>query len=57
MFTINIYTSLNPSSKRQSGEAITYNFDQTTGRIHNFYIQTLISNSTIDGSETGTVLE
>ncbi len=57
MFTLNIYTSLNPSSKRQSGESIVYDFAQTTGKIHNFYIQTLISNSSIEGSETGTTLK
>jgi len=55
IFTMGIYTSLNPSSKRTSGNDINYTLPETKTWATNMYISTLIENALIKGSsETGT---
>ena len=50
IFTIGIYTSLNPSSKRKSGSNINYTITETSGDTEkNLYLETLIGNSYIEG--------
>lgn len=50
IFTMGIYTSLNPSSKRTAGNEINYTLPETktTGET-NLYLSTLIENSFING--------
>lgn len=55
IFTMGIYTSLNPSSKRTSGNDIEYKLPEIKTWATNIYISTLIENSLIKGNtETGT---
>ena len=52
IFTIGIYTSLNPSSKWKSGNNLNYTINNTgKDTKENIYIGTLIGNSYIDGDE------
>jgi len=62
IFTIGIYTWLNPSSKRKSGENMIYtivdtgNTEQLSGTTNtgmNIYLETLIGNTSTKGSTTG----
>lgn len=55
MFTIGIYTWLNPSSKRKSWETINYN-NINIGQT-NLYLQTLIGNSYIEGNTTNSGIQ
>jgi len=58
LFTISVYTSLNPSSKRKSGEAINYTLPKTNKDTRtNLYIQTLVGNSYIEGSGEDTAIQ
>gem|GEM_PF-1831355 len=50
MFTISVYTSLNPSSKRKEGETLNYTIPEAKNKTTNFYLQTLVGNSYIEGS-------
>ncbi len=51
IFTIGIYTSLNPTSKRKSGNTVSYDIPKTTTKSPstNIYIETFIGNSYIEG--------
>jgi len=51
MFTVSIYTWLNPSSKRTSGETIKYSIPELQSGTTNLYIQTLVGNSEIRGNK------
>ncbi|MFA7298235.1 MAG: hypothetical protein WC010_01180 [Candidatus Absconditabacterales bacterium] len=52
IFTIGIYTGFNPSSKRKSGDTLSYNINNTGKNIrNNLYIETLIGNSYLDGDK------
>jgi len=56
IFTIGIYTSLNPSSKRKSEAITNYTMtttDQTTD--NNLYLETLIGNSYIEGNNNSNI--
>lgn len=56
MFTISVYTSLNPSSKWKEGNIISYELPQTEKKTNtNIYIQTLIGNSYIEGTQKETL--
>lgn len=57
LFTVSVYTSLNPSSKRKEGEILNYNLSASGDKITNLYIQTLVGNSYIDGSNKSNNLE
>jgi len=50
LFTISVYTSLNPSSKRKEGETLNYTIPEAKNKTTNFYLQTLVGNSYIEGS-------
>lgn len=54
LFTLSVYTSLNPSSKRKSGEIIDYKLSSSNNKTNNLYIETLIGNSYIEWSGTNT---
>ena len=50
IFTIGVYTSLNPTSKRKSGDTMSYNLPKADKAARtNLYIQTLVGNSYIEG--------
>jgi len=57
LFTLSVYTSLNPSSKRKSGEIIDYTLSTTNNKTTNLYIETLIGNSYIEGSGKDTTVQ
>lgn len=58
IFTIGIYTWLNPSSKRKSGDTLSYNIDGTGNDTRkNIYIETLIGNSYIDGNTKNDIIQ
>lgn len=51
IFTIGVYTSLNPSTKRKEWTAMNYTLPKSDTSIKkNIYIQTLVGNSYIEGS-------
>jgi len=51
IFTIGVYTSLNPSTKRKEWTAMSYNLPKSDAKMkNNLYIQTLVGNSYIEGS-------
>jgi len=55
IFTIGIYTWLNPSSKWKAGEIS--NYDMVSTGQTNIYVETLIGNSYIEGSNTNTGIQ
>lgn len=58
IFTIGIYTSLNPSSKRKSGDTSKYMIVKTNENIqNNLYLETLIGNSYIEGEAESKVVQ
>lgn len=58
IFTIGIYTSLNPSSKRKSWDISKYMMIKTSGNIkNNLYLETLIGNSYIEANTKNTAIE
>lgn len=56
VFSIGIYTSLNPTSERKTGNEITYTLPSTlgSGNTTNFLLNTLISRSYIKGANIST---
>lgn len=58
MFTIGIYTSLNPSSKRKSGDIINHTLVKIDKKAeNNLYLETLIGNSYIEGNNKNTGIQ
>lgn len=57
IFTIGIYTSLNPSTKRKSGDTISYEFPKTEQIRTNLSLETLIGNSYIKGSQKENIIQ
>ena len=58
VFTIGIYTSLNPSSKRKSGDVVNYAIMKTDKNTkNNVYLETLIGNSYIEWNNKNTNIQ
>lgn len=56
IFTIGVYTGLNPSSKRKSGNELAYTLSEANTNLRtNIYIETLIGNTYIKGEKSNTV--